>query len=565
MNSQEGSFILRLPTQFPLAPLPQPLMFECRLLITTALMVLLTRAGLTEERFEFRGRIVDADTDELIPARVYLSDQRGNHFQVKSANRKGKAIPYRVDRGQSREIHTTVSENVFSVQLTPGKYQLTAEHGKEYLPRQISFTISNSPLQETIRLKRWSHVRKQGWYSGDVHLHRKIAELPLVMKAEDLNVALPLTYWVTDSESRPGNDNKSGEKPLPARVIEVSPQHLIWPINTEYEIFTVKGKQHTLGAFFVLGHSRELDLKAPPTGPILEESRKQHALIDMDKHNWPWSMMIAHRMKVDLFELSNNHVWRTPFLFKDWYPEYAGQYMEVEKDKSGGFTARGWLDFGFENYYSLLNCGLRIMPSGGTASGVHPVPAGFGRVYVHLPEGLGFRSWMQGLKQGRSFVTNGPMLDVRVNDCYPGHEFKIDSSTEFRLTATATYPTDYPTRFECIVNGEVVKNAPIQSIRKSPSILRLKLEKKIEFESSSWMAVRCTQKMPNGNISFAHSAPFFFMKQNEPIRPRKVEAQYLLERVENEIRRHQQVLTPEQLEEYHAARKFYREQLKVAR
>ncbi|MEE2643221.1 MAG: hypothetical protein VX768_21510 [Planctomycetota bacterium] len=103
-------------------------MFECRLLITTALMVLLTRKGLTEERFEFRERIVDAETDELIPARVYLSDQRGNHFHVKSANRKGKAIPYRVDRGQSREIHTTVSENVFSVQLTPGIYQLTAEY-----------------------------------------------------------------------------------------------------------------------------------------------------------------------------------------------------------------------------------------------------------------------------------------------------------------------------------------------------------------------------------------------------------------------------------------------------
>ena len=128
MNSQDGWFNLRLSIHFPLAPLPQPLMFECRLLITTALMVLLTRKGLTEERFEFRERIVDAETDELIPARVYLSDQRGNHFHVKSLSRKGKAIPYRVDRGQSREIHTTVSGNVFSVQLTPGIYQLTAEY-----------------------------------------------------------------------------------------------------------------------------------------------------------------------------------------------------------------------------------------------------------------------------------------------------------------------------------------------------------------------------------------------------------------------------------------------------
>ena len=43
---------------------------------------------------------------------------------------------------------------------------------------------------------------------------------------------------------------------------------------------------------------------------------------------------------------------------------------------------RGWLDFTFQNYYLLLNCGFRLRPTGGTASGVHPVPLGFGRVYV---------------------------------------------------------------------------------------------------------------------------------------------------------------------------------------
>ena len=43
-----------------------------------------------------------------------------------------------------------------------------------------------------------------------------------------------------------------------------------------------------------------------------------------------------------------------------------------------GFTERGWIDFNFQNYYALLDCGFKMRPTAGTASGVHPVPLGFG-------------------------------------------------------------------------------------------------------------------------------------------------------------------------------------------
>ena len=58
--------------------------------------------------------------------------------------------------------------------------------------------------------------------------------------------------------------------------------------------------------------------------------------------------------------------------------------------------------------YALLNCGFRLRPTAGTASGVHPVPLGFGRVYVHLPDGFDYAAWMKGLGAGRSFVTAAP-------------------------------------------------------------------------------------------------------------------------------------------------------------
>ena len=75
------------------------------------------------------------------------------------------------------------------------------------------------------------------------------------------------------------------------------------PRNTEYEIFTVGGKPHTLGAFFVINHKTPLDLGVPPVRPVAERAHREGALIELDKHNWPWSMMLIPIMPVDLFEL----------------------------------------------------------------------------------------------------------------------------------------------------------------------------------------------------------------------------------------------------------------------
>ena len=69
------------------------------------------------------------------------------------------------------------------------------------------------------------------------------------------------------------------------------------------------------------------------------------ALIELDKHNWPWSMAIVPIMPVDLFELSNNHVWQTEFGIRD-FGEAAADYMHVERD-ARGFTERGWIEFRF--------------------------------------------------------------------------------------------------------------------------------------------------------------------------------------------------------------------------
>ena len=526
---------------------------------------LLTNSVSAQNKFELKARVIDSTSKNPIHARIYLRNAEGEFFHVESADPEGEAVPYKVIRGKaSQEVHTTVSNHAFQVKLAPGKYVLTAEHGKEFLPQSVDFEIVDKPVEKSISLRRWSNMAARNWYSGEVHIHRKVNEMPVVMLAEDLNVTLPLTYWVTDTESIPKLHNKTNDSNHEAKLIKVSDEHVIWPVNTEYEIFTVKDKRHTLGAFFILGHSRPFELKTPPVAPIVKETRDQGAIIDLDKHNWPWSMMLIPQMKVDLFELTNNHIWRTNFLFKDWYTDYAADYMQLEMDGSNGFTPRGWLEFGLKNYYALLNCGIKIRPSAGTASGVHPVPAGFGRVYVHLPEGFSYQGWMKGLKEGRSFVTNGPMLDATVNGKLPGESFSVDKSSKFTVSMKARYPTVGKTDFEIVLNGKTIEPKTVRSGKDHNGVMVLTAETDIEIKESSWLCVRCLQKLENGNISFAHTAPFFFESQT-PIRPRKQEVEYLLKRVTDEIARHRGTLTPNQLKEFEEAQKFYRNKLKIAR
>jgi hypothetical protein len=72
-------------------------------------------------------------------------------------------------------------------------------------------------------LHRWIDMAARGWYSGDTHVHRSLDELPNVMRAEDLNVAFPLTYWVRRAGVAPDRGDKTAPKRvLPQLIIEVT-------------------------------------------------------------------------------------------------------------------------------------------------------------------------------------------------------------------------------------------------------------------------------------------------------------------------------------------------------
>ena len=124
---------------------------------------------------------------------------------------------------------------------------MTAERGKEYHPERREVTVGAEPVELTVRLRRWIDMAERGWYSGDTHTHRTLAELPNVMLAEDLNVAFPLLDWVREAFVPPIERREASFRDPGPDPIRIDATHLIVPRNTEYEIFTVGKAGHTLG------------------------------------------------------------------------------------------------------------------------------------------------------------------------------------------------------------------------------------------------------------------------------------------------------------------------------
>jgi hypothetical protein len=220
--------------------------------------------------------VIDADTKQPIPARVYLTSEDSTPYYFTTSDQQGSAVRYEKQHRRtpiSFEFHTTVSAHACSATVPAGKYTLTIEHGKTYFPVTRTIEVKDTAVGLRVPLKRWINMADKGWYSGDTHIHRTIENLHNVVLAEDLNVTFPLTNWVTFADRLPSAGDKNVDDKIPGKLIHVDPTHVIWPRNTEYEIFTVGERRHTLGALFVLGHKEQLKQTVPPWKRPVKQNR----------------------------------------------------------------------------------------------------------------------------------------------------------------------------------------------------------------------------------------------------------------------------------------------------
>jgi hypothetical protein len=163
-------------------------------------------------------------------------------------------------------------------------------------------------------------------------------------------------------------------------------------------------------------------------------------------------------------------------------------YIEVVGFADHKSTADVW--------YRLLNCGFHLPTAAGTDAMANYAslrgPVGLNRVYVKVPRGpLRIEPWLDGLKHGRTFATNGPLLGFSLGGQSLGAELKLSAGeNKVKLTAwlRSFVPVDH---LQVICNGEVARDLRLANDRESADA-----EETISISRSGWCLLRAWSEKP---------------------------------------------------------------------
>ena len=172
-----------------------------------------------------------------------------------------------------------------------------------------------------------------------------------------------------------------------------------------------------------------------------------------------------------------------------------------------------------ELWYRILNLGIPLAANAGSdvmTNFYRTMAIGSTRVFVQMGDATDWPSYLEGLREGRSFVSTGPFLDFQVAPA-PGAggaaaagwmgpgDAVAPGSVRWRLDLRSPTPVDH---LEIVVNGVVVHRedglaAPGSTVR----------EGTVELPSGGWVAARVHGGRPAWPIMaqypFAHSSPIW--------------------------------------------------------
>ncbi len=461
-----------------------------------ALTLAASGTGMNQGRFKLRVGCAD-------PARFYLDESGGKSWAPDGAS----------VYAQRGERHFVV-RNGFEIDLPAGSYTLVVERGPEYRPFRTTIDgRTGKDVTVQVALSRWINMNGLGWYSGDLHNHRRLEDMPLLLLAEDLNLAPTLTDWIWDDRPRSAPP-QTGEA---IRVVDST--HAFSVLDKEVERL-----KDGPGAVDLLGLRSRIPfdgyLLHPTNDVFARQAHAQGGWVDAEKIVWRDAAALVALGHIDFAGIVNNH-----FNRQDVETETDSWGM-IPKSRPEFKTPAGMPLWAMEVYYRFLNCGFRLPVSAGSASGVKAAPLGYCRTYVKLDGPFEYDRWFRSLKSGHSMATNGPMVFLTVDGKGPGELLRLSNNGRRRVRIKAEVSSQKAMdRLEVIFKG--------RTIRTVRGAGKLAADFTVDAGETGWFAARAFEK-PDHTIRFAHTSPVYVEVGGQTGAVRE-DAQFFIDWIDREI------------------------------
>jgi single-stranded-DNA-specific exonuclease len=427
------------------------------------------------------------------PARIYLTGSDGLAYAPYGSISRVTAM--------SAEYFFH-GQDSFELEMPAGETVIESTRGQEYeLTRQTIDLKAGKPETLRVPLKRWTNMAAKGWYSADAHIHANYTapdhqvihpkDIRLQSYAEDLNNA---NLMVANSGGAFIHDAQYFE----GRPNALSSRNFIMYWNEEMRNSGVYGHM----SFFRLKNLVEPLYTGFRNTPFWEDYPPNYALAEAAQKQGG-AVTYVHPGMQPTYEGTGAHEMPVDVAL--------GQIDAMDVMSNNDEIA--CMAF----YYRLLNCGFRLGISAGTDSFTnvadHYTPGG-GRVYVHAGSELRYDEWIENYKRGRSFASNGPVVQVSVDGTESGGEVRLSGARKVRVQASCLsyMPVD---RCEVVVNGKVAISRDMTGKRS------IAIDQELEVGRSSWVAARAlgpwSRMVLNDLQAFAHTSPVYVVVNGERV------------------------------------------------
>ena len=440
-----------------------------------------------------------------LSARISVTTPEGRGYAPDDAWRHADEA---FDRAE-RQFEYPYFHTAGSAQLTvpAGSVHVEVWRGPEYRVARADVNVPlGSRTTRRIMLDRLDDLPARGWWSGDVHVHMNYGgayrntpeHLAFQARAEDLHVVENLIVnkeqRIPDiSYFRTGADSVSSSTFLLMHAQEFHTSvwgHLgLLGLTSHYLLPEYAGYPNTAAASLALTNATVADLAHAQRGVVgyVHPFDTKPDLADT-------TLPLFYELPVDIALRKVD-------------------YLEVMGYSDHLITSEIW--------YRLLNCGFRLPAAAGTDAFPNFAslrgPPGLVRVFVHSGLRLDHRSWLAGLRAGRTMVTNGPLLEFSLATHGIGDEIRLAAGSH-RLVASVRLRSNIPVdHLEIIGNGKVAATIPLRGNRMAASDTV-----SVAVSASGWYVLRAysdRSEMPVLDLyPFASTSPIYVTVGDQPVR-----------------------------------------------